>query len=530
MVCAGVLCAQRALCLIVLCQPASIIVVSNRIDSMLDDMAKAYLARKPVASTAAGAKSNSSAAAAAAAATASEKSSEGDEFVWASVDKPSQESVFIGGRVCAEDEGSLSKAAGAGSMCLEGSRTTNGRRIKIDPSDLKSYSFFSGQIIGFRGVNPHGKVVTIEELLPPVPLPRYALNWSHVCEMNRGIISRAPPVTVTVPAPQSATAAAAAAATPTGTQPSQSQSQQTTITTTTAGRPLSIVCAAGPFTTTDNMFFSPLLDLLGEVNKLKPDVLVLMGPFVDSAHAQVKDPTKMTLTHGDLFLNLLSDVIKQLHFIRTKLVVIPSLRDVHHPDFVYPQSPFSITESDLKLPAPLAPGKLTFLSNPCTFRVNDTVIAVNNIDCIKHLGGDELAKGPSGAAGTAGSGGVNRIKRLASHIIEQRTFYPLQPAPAGSVSDPVNIDLFHAKKFALPCTPDVMITPSVLPPIVDDIGSGVLWMNMQSLAKANKGGTYGLLTIHPLSDAQINSKGADFDEPVTERFLPARIRMDVLAI
>ena len=53
------------------------------------------------------------------------------------------------------------------------------------------------------------------------------------------------------------------------------------------GRPLSIFLAAGPFMTTDSLVYEPLNDLLGVVKAARPDVVVLVGPFVDAEHPKV---------------------------------------------------------------------------------------------------------------------------------------------------------------------------------------------------------------------------------------------------
>lgn len=53
------------------------------------------------------------------------------------------------------------------------------------------------------------------------------------------------------------------------------------------GRPLSIFTAAGPFTTSDSLVYEPLNDLLGAVRAARPDVVILVGPFVDSEHPKV---------------------------------------------------------------------------------------------------------------------------------------------------------------------------------------------------------------------------------------------------
>ena len=43
----------------------------------------------------------------------------------------------------------------------------------------------------------------------------------------------------------------------------------------------------GPFTTADNLSYQPFEDLLRIALKSKPDLLILVGPFVDISHPQL---------------------------------------------------------------------------------------------------------------------------------------------------------------------------------------------------------------------------------------------------
>lgn len=51
---------------------------------------------------------------------------------------------------------------------------------------------------------------------------------------------------------------------------------------------LSITVATGPFTTSEDLTYGPLTALLEHCKQQKPDVLLLMGPFVDSEHPWVQ--------------------------------------------------------------------------------------------------------------------------------------------------------------------------------------------------------------------------------------------------
>lgn len=50
---------------------------------------------------------------------------------------------------------------------------------------------------------------------------------------------------------------------------------------------ISLCIAAGPFTTTEDMGYAPLAELLAGCEARRPDVLLLLGPFVDVEHPAV---------------------------------------------------------------------------------------------------------------------------------------------------------------------------------------------------------------------------------------------------
>jgi len=51
---------------------------------------------------------------------------------------------------------------------------------------------------------------------------------------------------------------------------------------------LSIMVAAGPFTTADSLHYDALRDLLQLVERDRPHTLILLGPFLDGANADIK--------------------------------------------------------------------------------------------------------------------------------------------------------------------------------------------------------------------------------------------------
>jgi len=108
---------------------------------------------------------------------------------------------------------------------------------------------------------------------------------------------------------------------------------------------------------------------------------------------------------------------------------MPSVRDAHS-DMVYPQAPLDITEFKAK------PGQVIAVGDPGTIRCNDVVIGCSSQDMLKHLSANECTNAK----------GEDRIGRLATHVIAQRSYYPLYPPPKGSTID---MSLMHAAQIQL---------------------------------------------------------------------------------
>ncbi len=58
--------------------------------------------------------------------------------------------------------------------------------------------------------------------------------------------------------------------------------------------------AVGPFTTSEDLEFAPLAELLGSCRASRPDVLLLIGPFVDVEHALISNGS-LDITFEELF-------------------------------------------------------------------------------------------------------------------------------------------------------------------------------------------------------------------------------------
>ncbi len=63
---------------------------------------------------------------------------------------------------------------------------------------------------------------------------------------------------------------------------------------------MSLVIAVGPFTISEDLEYAPLAALLAVCRQRKPDVLVLLGPFVDAEHPLLA-LGNVDLTFEDIF-------------------------------------------------------------------------------------------------------------------------------------------------------------------------------------------------------------------------------------
>jgi DNA polymerase alpha subunit B len=394
------------------------------------------------------------------------------------------------GRVCLDAlDGRLNKA----SVCLEGERSEGGFRVPLDLSATEgSYALFPGQVIGVVGSAPgeDGTILARSIILgspaPPAASPSPKLQEYHTKQQNN--------------------------------------------------QPLSIWVASGPYTTSDDLDYAPLKDLLAACRKAKPDAVVLLGPFVDADHPAAK---ANDLKEGDevvdaatLFVLKVAWALEKLvesEDCPTQFILAPATRDlVAEP--VFPQPPLTAPplgakndtrpswQDEFPMSSLELPSQVHVVGNPGLFKVNEVVIGVTATDVLFLLSSQELFhNGRDNAPITQ----MPRVARLASHLLSQRSFYPLFPPPAMSstVAD-APVDLRQHAKWALPLQPDVLITPSRLQPFARDV-QGCLVLNPGHLARGQGGGTFSQLTVHPLAE------GGEGD---VAHGVPARTRAEITRI
>lgn len=337
------------------------------------------------------------------------------------------------GRIASDSlEGKLNTA----SLVLEMSRRTGaGLRVPLKVDSLPSVQFFPGQIVALRGINASGEYFTVKEVLPMPLLPPAASTPSTIEAIRERLGDDA------------------------------------------SSQPLNIIIASGPYTADDNLDFEPLNELCRKAADEHADGLVLLGPFLDLEHPllatgdfdlpDIPDVDPDTADMTTLFRHWIGGPLQRLCAAvpSITIIMVPSVRDAVSKHVSWPQE--QLPRKALGLPK-----QVRMVSNPVTVSLNETVMGMCAHDVLYELRKEEALDGR--AAAEAG----NLLTRLPRYLIEQRHFMPIFPPssreglPRGAGPDSVTpigamIDVSYLKLGEWwNVRPDVLITPSVLPPFV----------------------------------------------------------------
>ena len=369
---------------------------------------------------------------------------------------------------------------------LEGSRSSsNGTRVEVDLTHMKSqnlpYSLFPGQIVAVEGVNTSGRKLIAHRICDGAAHPAPKSTVGELLQFHHD------------------------------------DSHQ-------GGNPLKIMAAAGPFTSAENLDYEPFFDLLNETVQEGPDVVILMGPFVDMRHKSIASGgpvLKFENDDGDLIVSnemifkekiaaLLQDLFENDATLHTHVVLVPSLNDATA-EWVYPQAPFTDKRpgggmrSDFLGEAGFSLGshglyeintksdqRIHCVSNPCTLKINEVTVGITATDAVMHMSGNEIS-----SHNLQGS----RLARLMQHMLQQRSYCPLFPAP-------INLNLQRVDQWKIPCGLDLLLAPSKLVPFARPVLEGeTLAINPGELTKDTIGGTYAIIDVHPMTRETLDAAG-----------------------
>lgn len=244
---------------------------------------------------------------------------------------------------------------------------------------------------------------------------------------------------------------------------------------------LDMIVASGPFTTKDNLENEPLKELIRYIRAHRPHVAILHGPFLDIKHQMVEDG-ELDVAFEDKFNEIMLHLASETADLPTKMVIVASSREAHH-HVIYPTPPYA------NILKPEDRERFHFVSDPSLINIEGVVIGMTSSDIMFHLGREETAMPNS----------KDRIRRVASHLLEQRSFYPLYPPNAE-----MSIVLDKYERYAkLNVQPHILIVPSDLAHFFKGINGGLV-LNPGRLAKGEQGGVFARLRIHPPSNDQVH--------------------------
>lgn len=130
---------------------------------------------------------------------------------------------------------------------------------------------------------------------------------------------------------------------------------------------------------------------------------------------------------------------------------------------------------------------ITFAPEPSLLNINGVLVGLTSTDIIAHLWSKEVSKG--------GPVNEDRAARLVSHLLLQRSFYPLYPSEVAS-------DTVAVKKFAhIGRLPHILITPSEAPAFSKVIHDSVC-INPGKLAKGWEGGSFCRIYIRKAEEGE----------------------------
>ncbi|ORY97479.1 DNA polymerase alpha/epsilon subunit B-domain-containing protein [Syncephalastrum racemosum] len=354
-----------------------------------------------------------------------------------------QSEIHAVGRIrCDAAEGKLNEA----SLLFETSREVGmGKCVKLNVRQLDDYSLFPGQIIGFEGINSTGQEFVARKILSP-PLPP---KDSEPSKDNEEKIIEVKPDDL----------------------------YRYNYGPLMQGKPMELFVAAGPYTMDTNLEYAPLHALIEECVAQKPDVVIMLGPFVSAHHPAIVDGTVDQLPE-DIFAEKVAPLLAHLleNSPITRILLVPHQDDLLHTHPVLPQpAPQLDALTDL--------ARIEILSNPAKVFINGCLFAFNNTDVLKHISGEEVSKS---------SAQTDRMARLCRHLLEQRSFYPLFPSAPG-----VNIDSDRLTDLMIKKRPDVLVCPSQLKQFARVVDTS-LCVNPGMLCRGQAFGTYVRLIVHPL--------------------------------
>ncbi|OWA52581.1 DNA polymerase alpha subunit B [Hypsibius exemplaris] len=249
---------------------------------------------------------------------------------------------------------------------------------------------------------------------------------------------------------------------------------------------LHIVVACGPFNIMGEPHDAPpepLQELVRYVKESKPDLVILLGPFIDPKLTQ--DEAFLAQDYVEHYFRLMMELVidEFVGKLRSHVVLVPSAGQLVGTP-IYPIPPYTLDDC-VRNPGlyngPDYDGRIIFVPEPALLNVNGLVVGLTSTDIISHLCQKEVAKGMQGD---------ERLPRMAGHLLQQQSFYPLYPTEVAADIAALNV---YAK---IRVRPHILITPSDMKGFVK-ILHGTVCINPERMAKGFSGGSFARIFIPP---------------------------------
>jgi DNA polymerase alpha subunit B len=410
-----------------------------------------------------------------------------DDFVFGHPAIRCQEpQIYIGRISCdaLQDNVSLN----LGSVVLEASRNLGGgTRTKVEFSTEcladPTFDLYTGRIICLEATNPTGSCLSVNKI---IPLPR--LDFASSSGQEYMDYYKCGP-------------------------------NYMDASDTASGLKLFVV--AGPYVTNQSLSFEPLQELTEQIEKQLPDVVIMLGPFVDGEHP-ILAQGKVDMDVNQVFREAVTPCIVKMKQAKPSIEIclIPSLKDSCHPWVAYPQPPLGATLENDKYSKMRELGLISrdgeilanLFPNPVQFTVNEVVIAISNNDIVADLFKRQMGRIK------------DRFGSVFSHILDQRHFYPLFPPSSNACLDSSRaLGSQPTDPCVLQVKPDILILPSQMSTTIQKL-DGVLCVNPGWLCKQQAYGSYATLDIHCLNTESM-TEGDVFDHNVADRTRAAIVKI-----
>jgi DNA polymerase alpha subunit B len=366
----------------------------------------------------------------------------GEAIEVGTVGVPRQADTLLCGRLACEGlEGRFNER----SMLLEGSRASaSGARVQLNVAECSQFAAFPGQIVSVVGRSG------------------MAGTTFHAREFVAGL-----------PLPQSGP---------------------------TAGS-LHMVVVSGPFCLRDCLDYGPLESALEHAAKVRPQVLVIQGPFLDANNQKVlsgdtclageQEPRCFEEIYAQVILPLLQRCITPLRRANppTEVIIVPSLDEVlcFHP---LPQPPLtaSIRGSQMEQLSRLG---VHFVPNPAHVEINGVKVSFTSADALSPVLREIVLRGDG-----------KKIEEALKLLLLQRNLFPVVPR------DPAQVCEARAEALEFPdaAVPDICVFPSMSGVPNGTVVENTVFLNPGSLCRPAALGSFGELWLAPAGSTPIALK------------------------